>query len=100
MSIRTLVVLAASALAIGNASAAASWHQPEFADAKSTVEKTRAQVRNETIAFLAKGGKQLVVGDTLAPVERVTDRSRTEVLAERTAVQTLRSHENAERSMF
>lgn len=100
MFIRTLTVLAASALTIGTASAAHSWHQPDFAIAKSTVEKSRAQVRAETVSFLASGGKNLVVGDTVAPVERVTNRSRAEVVAELNAVQMQRAHENAERSMF
>ncbi len=94
-----LAFIAASALTVGSASAATSWHQPEFAQVKPAIEKTRAQVREETIAYLAAGGKQMASGEvSLIKMVEQNDRPRAEVVAELRAVQSHLTHQNAERS--
>ena len=100
MSLRTLIVLVASTLAVANASAARSWDQPEFFDAPFAATKSSAQARAETVSFLAMGGKQSLHTETSPAVVCVTDRSRAEVVAELASIQMKRSHENAERSTF
>jgi Domain of unknown function (DUF4148) len=101
MSNRTLISLAAlavSALTLGSASAATSWHQPDFADVKPTVEKTRAQVRAETIQYLAAGGKHYASGEAAPKVEPLPMRTRAEVVAELLATPRSSTQQNAERS--
>jgi Domain of unknown function (DUF4148) len=96
-----LAALAGSALILGNASAAKSWHQPDFVEAKPAVEKTRAQVREETVAYLAAGGKKMASGEaSLNYTVKLNDRPRAEVVAELRSVQYRLSHQNAERFEF
>jgi hypothetical protein len=96
-----LVALAGSALILGNATAAKSWHQPDFVEVKPAIEKTRAQVREETVAYLAAGGKNLASGEvSFNNTAKLNDRPRAEVVAELRAVQHRVSHQNAERSEF
>lgn len=96
-----LAALAGSALILGNAYAAKSWHQPDFVEVKPAVEKTRMQVREETVTFLTSGGKQMASGEaSLNYPVKINDRPRAEVVAELRAVQYRLSHQNAERFEF
>jgi hypothetical protein len=100
-AVAKLAALAGSAFILGNANAAKSWHQPDFVEVKPAVEKTRAQVREETVAYLASGGKQMASGEvSLNNSVKLNDRPRAEVVAELRAVQHRLSHQNAERSEF
>jgi hypothetical protein len=100
-TVSKLAALVGTALFLGNAIAAKSWDQPELFEVKPVVEKTHAQVCEETVSHLASGGKNLVPGE--APfsnsVKRI-DRPRAEVVAELRAVQHRISHQNAERTEF
>jgi hypothetical protein len=100
-TVSKLAALAGTALFLGNAIAAKSWDQPELFEVKAAVEKTHAQVCEETIAHLAGGGKNFVPGETpfSNSVKRI-DRPRAEVVAELRAAQHRISHQNAERSEF
>jgi hypothetical protein len=108
MSVRNLpntlakfALLAGAALTLGNATAGHSWHQPDFVEVKPAVEKSRAQVREETVAYLAAGGKQMASGESsLNTTVKLSSRPRAEVVAELRAVQYRIAHENAERSEF
>jgi hypothetical protein len=92
----TLTALVLSALTLGNAFAAhKSWDQPDFDDAKPAIEKSRAEVRAETLSFLMKEGKNVAVGQyTIFTAPKQADNAKQSRAISLAGFQ----HGNAERS--